>query len=308
MSSTREGSSVAPRVTPVRYTPPDAHRFDVEIVTAAELRTRVAMVPARGVERVDFYCMLVVAGGCYTHMIDFETFACSAGSCLAVRPGQVHRFGDEQDWDGWLLIVRSELLQPQPSSRSAGGSDGGSGRQPEALPSHVLASDATRDALVELCERMASDASHGGDVRIVNSLLCSQFQVLVGRLQLEHLAAGAGAAASVDARAVERHQEFRRAIERDFRQWRTVAPYARQLGCSVKTLNRATLEIADVSAKTMVVARVVLEAKRLLAHTTAPVSAIADQLGFDEATNFVKFFRREAGMTPGSFRARARAG
>jgi len=35
-----------------------------------------------------------------------------------------------------------------------------------------------------------------------------------------------------------------------------------------------------------------------------PVSTIADQLGFDEATNFVEFFRREAGWTPGAFRTR----
>jgi AraC-like DNA-binding protein len=34
------------------------------------------------------------------------------------------------------------------------------------------------------------------------------------------------------------------------------------------------------------------------------VATIGDQLGFDEATNFVKFFRREAGLTPGAFRAR----
>jgi AraC-like DNA-binding protein len=34
-----------------------------------------------------------------------------------------------------------------------------------------------------------------------------------------------------------------------------------------------------------------------------PVAAVGDQLGFDEATNFVKFFRRETGLTPGAFRA-----
>jgi AraC-like DNA-binding protein len=40
----------------------------------------------------------------------------------------------------------------------------------------------------------------------------------------------------------------------------------------------------------------------------APTSAIGDQLGFDEATNFVKFFRRETGMTPGAFRTRQASG
>lgn len=50
--------------------------------------------------------------------------------------------------------------------------------------------------------------------------------------------------------------------------------------------------------------RLVLEAKRLLVHTTDPVGVIARQLGFAEPTNFVKFFRRETGTTPGAFRTR----
>ncbi len=64
------------------------------------------------------------------------------------------------------------------------------------------------------------------------------------------------------------------------------------------------LEVSGVNAKTYLSQRITLEAKRLLAHTGAPVSRIADKLGFDEATNFVKFFRREAGCSPGEFRKR----
>ena len=46
------------------------------------------------------------------------------------------------------------------------------------------------------------------------------------------------------------------------------------------------------------------KAKRLLAHTTLTVATVGTRLGFDEATNFVKFFRRATGTTPGSFRDR----
>lgn len=35
-----------------------------------------------------------------------------------------------------------------------------------------------------------------------------------------------------------------------------------------------------------------------------PVAAIGDELGFDGATDFVKFFRRETGFAPGAFRTR----
>lgn len=65
---------------------------------------------------------------------------------------------------------------------------------------------------------------------------------------------------------------------------------------------------AGVPAKAFLSLRIALEAKRLLAHTAESVGALAGQLGFDEPTNFVKFFRREAGCTPGEFRARATRG
>ena len=36
---------------------------------------------------------------------------------------------------------------------------------------------------------------------------------------------------------------------------------------------------------------------------TAPVATISGVLGFDAATNVMKFFRRETGRTPAAFRA-----
>ncbi len=48
--------------------------------------------------------------------------------------------------------------------------------------------------------------------------------------------------------------------------------------------------------------RVALEARRLLAHTDLTVAAVGRRLGFEETTNFVKFFVRRTGTTPGTFR------
>lgn len=59
-----------------------------------------------------------------------------------------------------------------------------------------------------------------------------------------------------------------------------------------------------VSAKSFIAMRVILEAKRLPVHTDLPVATITEKLGFHEATNFSKFFRREADSTPAEFRRR----
>ena len=287
-------------VTPVEYAPPLGYTLEVELVAAADLRRRIKQVADRGVERIDFHCLIYVTAGRYRHMVDFQDVDCAAGTCLVLQPGQVHRFGDQTRWSGWALILRADLLQPQRAATPIAELD--LFRQIIALPNAVQVSGATRQAVTEAFERMAEDAKLSADAAGVNALLRGQFQVLLTRLHLSH------APAMRDARAepiaLQRFRRYRTTVESDFRRWHRVAQYARHLGCSEKSLNRATLALADVCAKEFLVRRIVLEAKRLLAHTALPVASIADQLGFDEATNFVKFFRRETQATPGAFRTR----
>jgi AraC family transcriptional regulator, transcriptional activator of pobA len=46
----------------------------------------------------------------------------------------------------------------------------------------------------------------------------------------------------------------------------------------------------------------VLEAKRILAHTTESVKEIGYDLGFEEPTNFIKYFKKHSKLTPTEFR------
>jgi AraC-like DNA-binding protein len=280
----------------------------VELYPLAELRQRVGDADVRGLERIDFYCLLYLTAGRYAHVVDFERHAMTPGSLLYLQPGQVHRFGNLTSCDGWLLLFRAELL----SSEARRPTSTGTSRAVDELEltwlaerqrPHLRPSTATRRALTEAIERMAEDAGRPAS-RALNRLLRSEVQSLLIRLQLDD--APAAADDRIEPAALQRYRRFRSAVERDFTRWHQLAPYAARLGCSEKSLTRAALDVTDRSAKAVISERLVLEAKRLLAHTLLPVAAIGDQLGFAEATNFVKFFRREAGLTPGAFRAEQR--
>ena len=95
-------------------------------------------------------------------------------------------------------------------------------------------------------------------------------------------------------------------VDQQFRRWHLVTPYARHRGCSTKTLNRVCQAAANVTAKQVIVERIILEAKRLLAHGNDTAARIGADLGFDEPTNFAKYFRRETALTPATFRATTR--
>ena len=272
-------------VTPVRYRPhDDGYRLDVEVLDAAELRRRVASDPRRGFERVDFQCLLFVRSGTYTHTVDFETHRCTAGSCLVIRPGQVHRFGPAGDWDGWMLIVAPHHVPDEI----------------ERLPVHVRVAGDVATAFVEAFARMTADTASVTDPARLDELLALQARLLVKRLHGGH--ADADANGSVDRSTMTRFRAYRAAVDDHYRRWHLVAPYARHLGCSAKSLNRACRDVGDLTAKRVIVERIVLEAKRLLAHSAEPVATVSEELGFDEATNFVKYFRRETGRTPAQFR------
>jgi AraC-like DNA-binding protein len=106
---------------------------------------------------------------------------------------------------------------------------------------------------------------------------------------------------------LQRFRRYRTLVEREFTRWHRVALYAKELGCSEKSLSRAARDVADRSPKTILTDRIVLEAKRLLAHSLLPVANIGYEIGFSEPTNFVKFFRRETRLTPGAFRSQLSA-
>jgi AraC-like DNA-binding protein len=121
----------------------------------------------------------------------------------------------------------------------------------------------------------------------------------LGRLEPD----GGPAVAAADSAVLLR---FRAEIDRRFASTRQVDDYATALGCSVRTLTRASLAVTGRTAKQLVDERVALEAKRLLAQSDFTVAEIGARLGFSEATNFGRFFGRTVGTSPGQFRADSR--
>lgn len=95
---------------------------------------------------------------------------------------------------------------------------------------------------------------------------------------------------------------FRAVLEANYKNQKQVHFYAKQLIITQKRLNQATTKVLGKSPKELIDERVVLEAKRILAHTTESVKEIAYHLGFEEPTNFIKFFKKHATVTPTEFR------
>jgi AraC-like DNA-binding protein len=125
---------------------------------------------------------------------------------------------------------------------------------------------------------------------------------------LLELVAGAAAPGTARCQPAEDFLRLRDAIDDGFTTERRVAAYARRLGYSTRTLDRLARANAGLTAKALIDERVVLEAQRILAHGDDTIAAIAGALGFDDPSNFSKYFTKRAATTPAAFRRRARGG
>lgn len=105
------------------------------------------------------------------------------------------------------------------------------------------------------------------------------------------------------ARHSERLFKLSSLIEAHYLEHKPIAFYAEALDITPKHLNNLCRQYLHTSLADMQNARLLLEAKRMLHFTSLSVKEIAYQLGFEDASYFVRFFKRLAGTTPALFRA-----
>lgn len=278
------------------YRPQATYRLDLEAFTMANLRQRGSKEKVRTTHRYECHMLVCVTQGVCTQVVDFTPIACAAGSLLVLRPGQAHNFGHDEDWEGWIVLFRPEFVLPATTPARQLDID------QDSLPVHAVLGDSELRLVTGAIEQMREDTQLDAPLDDVNRLLRHQLQALLMRLSI--VRGRSQVREAVISSAMHRFKRFQRLVEERFAKWHQVAGYADQLGCTEKTLARAVAASTGLTAKAFIAARIVLEAKRLLVHTDLSVAAIADKLGFDEATNFSKFFKREADCTPAEFRRR----
>jgi AraC-like DNA-binding protein len=88
-------------------------------------------------------------------------------------------------------------------------------------------------------------------------------------------------------------------VDEHYKTGLTVGEYAQRLLLSPRTLAN---QLLGKSPSLLVQERLVLEAQRLLVHSTLNVNEIAYQLGFEDASYFVKYFKKHTLLSPSAFR------
>jgi len=95
---------------------------------------------------------------------------------------------------------------------------------------------------------------------------------------------------------------FRHLVKENCREIKQVKFYADKLNISIKRLNEVCHTTYGMHPKKMITEQVVLEAKRLLQHSSMSVKEVAFDLMFLEPSNFIRFFIKSVNMSPKEYR------
>ncbi len=100
----------------------------------------------------------------------------------------------------------------------------------------------------------------------------------------------------------EKISHFESLIDDHFQHKKLPSDYAELLNISTNYLNKICKEVAGIPAGELIRKRVMLEAKRLLQYTNKTIKEVSFALGFESASYFITFFRKQTGSTPEQFR------
>lgn len=233
----------------------------------------------------DLHQLLLIADGGGAMQAEAEQWRFGPASLLIAPAGLVHGYRFEPATRGHIVSFADRLAHPALAGALAAARAVAIGKSAVAIDRRLA--------------RLAGELA-GGDAlgALAGEALLSLVLIDVARA-LGAAESGPSMAPRRDAALVAR---FRAQIEARLGDGWTVAQHAQALGLSVSRLRAACAAASGEAPIRMIQDRTMIEARRLLTHGTAPVSAIAYALGFADPAYFSRWFARIEGRSPGVYR------
>lgn len=269
--------------------------LELEIISIKDLylrNKRLLTLP----HRTDFYHIIWIEKGSPTHLVDFNPVKVPKNSILFINKAQVHLFDSSEKYDGKLILFTDQFFSKNQEDVDFLNSTILFNDLLERAP---LELDGIKSGLVSLLELMEAEIiapAYAGQRDILQNYL-HNFLLLCDREKrkqgFKEIPKGADRDYSI---------LFTSLVNEHFTKVRSVNKYAEMMHVPGKRLSRATTYVLGKSPKDIISERVVLEIKRILVHTNKSIKEIGFDLGFNEPTNFIKYFRQQTGQTPSEFR------
>jgi len=242
--------------------------------------------------RHDFYFVLFVKEGKGEHEIDFVKHKVDNHSVFFIRPGQVHQLKLEKGTVGFMLQFTTDFYAPRENVASVV-----LRKASTKNLCHVSAERFDKIGLLLLSIFQEFTQKQDRYMEVVRSTLDIVFIELV-----RQSANPTSFANETKLHSQERLEEFQDLLERNIRSKKQVSQYAAMLNITPYQLNAITKTSLQKTGSELINEQIILEAKRMLIGTGNQVNQVADMLGYDDPSYFIRFFKKQTGYTPEAFR------
>lgn len=267
---------------------------EIEIIsiadTVAKHRNNIVLP-----HRDNYYNIFWYQKGSATHLVDFKPIQIRENSLLFVNKNRVQTLDSTADYDGKFLLFTEAFFDKYPEDI-------------KYLRNNILFNDLLEEpvlniegnsSIISVFQDIETELAKSND-EVQYHILHNLLHNLLLLSERERRKNGFNQIEKgID---LDKTIEFRNILENKFRSIKTVSGYASVMSISERKLNKALTAVLGKTAKELIDERIILEAKRMLAHTNYSIKEIGFELGFDEPTNFVKYFRKQEGKTPVEFR------
>ena len=238
----------------------------------------------------DFYLTVLFTQGSGYHEVDFQRYSVVPGTVFLLKPGQSHHWQLSADTDGFIFF-HTQLVNGY--------------FYRDHFPFHAF-TDVPPLLFLERGQ-MGSFAPKFNalleEYRVSGEFRERKLTNLIDNLYIDLSRHYHSPQEGVTTTASGMHylRQFEDLLEEHFREEKSPHAYAAWLSISVRHLSRLTQEHYGKSSGTLIAERVILEAKRMIAHTEDRLQEIARELGFEEYTYFSRFFKKHTNFSPRQF-------
>jgi len=247
--------------------------------------------------RHNFFFVLAVKNGTGTHEIDFVEHNVTNNIVFFLRPGQVHQLKLKVGSSGYLLEFDQEYYPPK---------DGYSAqRLRKASNKNVCLIETERFNRIYANLATMFD-EYTRKMEGYNDIIKASLDIFC----IEYMRQSTDASAPVATQSYtqERFEDLLELLEKHIARRKQVSDYADLMNLSSYQLNEITKSSIGKTASELITDHIVLEAKRYLLATANQVKEIAELLGYEDVSYFIRFFKKHTGYSPEAYRVNVKQG
>ena len=246
---------------------------------------------ALNAHRLDFYQIIVITKGRGIHEVDFQKIAYSENTVIPVALGQVQRFTFNENMEGYAILFTPDFLIKEDLDYSY--------LFDFTIFLHTInpVSSIANQAVYTLIDEMISEQQKElafNSIEYQRNLL-KNFLIQIERNKRERTDILCND-------SLELFLKFRKLLEEHVNYKVRVLDLCQQLNISEKQLNASIKRNQNTTAKKYIEDRILLEIKRLLVYSTLSIKEIAYEIGFEDPTNFTKYFKTRMKVLPTEYR------